>query len=59
MSGFTKGQNVILTNPRGVDKAGKFLRTDNLGHGRGLGLYLVVDVAGKELRARASKVRAA
>lgn len=59
MSGFTKGQAVILTNPRGAEKSGKYLRTENLGHGRGLGLYLVVDVDGKELRARASKVRAA
>jgi hypothetical protein len=59
MSGFTKGQNVILTNPRGTEKAGKYLRTENLGHGRGMGEYLVVDVDGKPLRARASKVRAA
>ncbi|OUM27993.1 hypothetical protein B8W70_15455 [Pseudomonas sp. 1239] len=59
MSSFKEGQAVILTNPRGTEKVGKYLRTDNLGHGRGMGEYLVVDVAGKELRARASKVRAA
>ncbi|MNJ81413.1 hypothetical protein D3C77_802100 [compost metagenome] len=59
MSAFTKGQSVILTNPRGHEKAGKFLRTNNLGSGRGGGEYLVVDVDGKELKARASKVRAA
>lgn len=59
MSGFTKGQAVILTNPRGVDKAGKFVGIKNLGTGRGGGDYLVVEVEGKELKARASKVRAA
>ncbi|MGF6394254.1 hypothetical protein [Pseudomonas plecoglossicida] len=59
MSGFTKGQAVIFTNPRGTDKAGKFVRTENLGHGRGGGEYLVVDVDGKEMKGRASKVRAA
>ncbi|CAI8795788.1 KOW domain-containing protein [Pseudomonas sp. IT-P12] len=59
MSGFKKGQAVILTNPRGTEKTGKFVGTNNLGHGRGGGEYLVVDVDGKELKARASKVRAA
>lgn len=59
MSSFKKGQAVILTNPRGTEKAGKFIGTKNLGHGRGGGEYLVVDVDGKELKARPSKVRAA
>lgn len=59
MSGFTKGQAVILTNPRGTEKSGKFVETTNLGHRRGSGEYLVVDVDGKQLKARASKVRAA
>ena len=59
MSGFTKGQAVIYTNPRGAEKSGKFVRAVDLGHGRGGGEYLVVDVNGKELRGRASKVRAA
>lgn len=54
---FKKGQSVILTNPRGEEKSGKFLRIENLGH-RG-GEYLVVEIAGKELKARASKVKAA
>ncbi|PXX71822.1 hypothetical protein SAMN05660489_02415 [Pseudomonas sp. LAMO17WK12:I10] len=59
MSAFTKGQPVILTNPRGTEKAGKFVGVKNLGTGRGGGEYLVVDVDGKEMKARASKVRAA
>lgn len=58
---FKKGQSVILTNPRGVAKEGKFLRTINKGTGRGGGggEYLVVEVNGKELQARACKVKAA
>ncbi|WP_260973809.1 hypothetical protein [Pseudomonas aeruginosa] len=56
---FKKGQSVILTNPRGVAKEGKFLRTINKGTGRGGGEYLVVEVSGKELQARACKVKAA
>ncbi|MEI0777131.1 hypothetical protein VUT01_09580 [Pseudomonas aeruginosa] len=32
---FKKGQSVILTNPRGEEKSGKFLRIENLGHRRG------------------------
>lgn len=59
MSGYKKGQAVILTNPRGTEKPGKFVGTKNLGLGRGGGEYLVVDVDGKEMKARASKVRAA
>ncbi|HCW0543182.1 hypothetical protein [Pseudomonas aeruginosa] len=56
---FKKGQSAILTNPRGEEKSGKFLRIENLGHRRGGGEYLVVEIAGKELKARASKVKAA
>ncbi|HCI2791703.1 hypothetical protein LLH04_17770 [Pseudomonas aeruginosa] len=56
---FKKGQSVILTNPRGIAKEGKFLRTINKGTGRGGGEYLVVEVNGKELQARACKVKAA
>ena len=59
MSEFTKGQAVILTNPRGTDRKGKYVKTENRGTGRGGGDYLVVDVDGKHLMARASKVRAA
>lgn len=59
MSDFKKGQDVIFTNPRGAESAGKYLGTTNLGTGRGGGVYLVVDVNGVEKKARASKVRAA
>lgn len=59
MSGFKKGQDVIFTNPRGAESVGKYVGTKNLGHGRGGGEYLVVDVGGVEKKARASKVRAA
>ncbi|MFR0673136.1 hypothetical protein ACLUUI_05895 [Enterobacterales bacterium AW_CKDN230030176-1A_HGKHYDSX7] len=59
MSGFKKGQDVIFTNPRGLESPGKYVGTKNLGHGRGGGEYLVVDVGGVEKKARASKVRAA
>lgn len=59
MSDFKKGQAVILTNPRGGERAGKFVKSINKGNGRGGGTYLVVDCEGKELQARPSKVRAA
>lgn len=59
MSDFKKGQSVILTNPRGAEKRGSYVGTTNLGTGRGGGIYLVVAVDGKELKARPSKVRAA
>lgn len=45
--------------PAGREKSGKFLRIENLGHHRGGGEYLVVEIAGKEVKARASKVKAA
>lgn len=59
MSDFKKGQAVILTNPRGVERAGKFNRLVNKGSGRGGGVYAVVYIDGHELQARPSKVRAA
>jgi hypothetical protein len=59
MSNFSAGQAVVITNPRGTEKAGKYVGTQDLGSRRGGGLYLVVDVEGKQLRARPSKVRAA
>lgn len=59
MSGFKTGQDVIFTNTRGAESAGKYVGTKNLGPGRGGGEYLVVDVGGVEKKARASKVRAA
>lgn len=59
MSGFKKGQAVIFTNPRGAERTGTYVGTTNLGHGRGGGEYLVVDVDGVQKKARASKVRAA
>ena len=54
-----KGQAVTFTNPRGQVRAGKYLGEVNLGPGRGQGVYAEVDVDGKTLRARPSKVRAA
>ena len=38
MSEFKKGQAVKFTNPRGQQKAGKFIDTIDLGAGRGQGI---------------------
>ena len=59
MSNFKKGQAVKFTNPRGQQKAGKFTDTINLGDGRGQGIYAQVEVDGKTLKVRPSKLVAA
>lgn len=59
MSEFTKGQAMKFTNPRGQQKAGKFIDTINLGAGRGQGIYAQVEVDGKTLKVRPSKLVAA
>ena len=59
MSAFKKGQAVIFTNPHKQDKPGKFVGEIDNGAGKGGGKYLIVEVDGKEMRARPSMVRAA
>lgn len=59
MSEFKKGQAVKFTNVRQQEKTGKYLGQVNLGEGRGKGLYAEVEVDGKPLRVRPSKLRAA
>lgn len=56
MNEFTKGQAVTFTNPRGQQKAGKYLGTIDLGAGRGQGIYAQVDVDGKTMKVRPSKL---
>ena len=59
MSEFKKNQPVKFTNPRGQLKAGKYLGEVNTGAGRGQGVYAQVEVDGKTLKVRPSKLRAA
>lgn len=59
MSEFKKGQAVTATLPRGIEKQGKYLGEVNLGAGRGQGVYAQVEVEGKTLEVRPSKLRAA
>lgn len=59
MSSFKKGQAVIFTNPRKQEKPGKFVSEIDSGAGKGGGKFLVVEVDGKQMRARPSMVRAA
>lgn len=54
-----KGQAVTFTNPRGQVRTGKYLGEVNHGPGKGGGVYAEVEVDGKTLRARPSKVAAA
>lgn len=59
MSEIKKGQAVKFSNPRGQVKTGKYLGQVNLGEGRGKGLYAEVEVDGKTMKVRPSKLRAA
>lgn len=59
MSEFKKGQAVKFTNPRQQEKVGKYLDQVDLGPGRGQGIYAQVEVDGKTLKVRPSKLRAA
>ncbi|CAD5376745.1 conserved hypothetical protein [Pseudomonas sp. OF001] len=59
MSEFKKNQPVKFTNPRGQMKTGKYLGEVNTGAGRGQGVYAQVEVDGKTLKVRPSKLRAA
>lgn len=58
MSSFTPGQAVILVNPRGPKKAGFYAGKIDLGKGRGRGEFLLVEVEGKTLKARAGRIHA-
>lgn len=58
-STLRKGQAVNFTNPRGQVRRGKYLGTVDHGPGKGGGVYAEVEVDGKILRARPSKVTAA
>lgn len=59
MSEFKKGQAVTATLPRGVEKKGKYLGEVNTGDGRGKGIYAQVEIDGKTMKVRPSKLRAA
>ena len=59
MSEFKNGQKVTASLPRGIEKEGKYLGEINLGAGRGQGVYAQVEVDGKTLKVRPSKLRAA
>lgn len=59
MSDYQKGQAVIYTNPRRQKKAGKFIGETSLGSGRGGGRYLLVEVDGKQMKAKPGLVVAA
>lgn len=59
MSNFKKGQAVKFTNPRKQERFGKYVGKINLGEGRGKGVYAQVEVEGKTLNVRPSKLSAA
>lgn len=59
MSNFNSGQAVILTNPRGPQKAGFVVGEIDLGKGRGRGKFLLIEVEGQTLKARAGRISAA
>lgn len=59
MSEFKKGQAVKFTNPRQQVKTGKYVDQVDLGPGRGQGIYAQVEVDGKTLKVRPSKLVAA
>lgn len=59
MSEFKKGQAVKFTNPRKQERIGKYVGQINLGEGRGKGIYAQVEVEGKTLNVRPSKLIAA
>lgn len=59
MSDFKKGQKVKFTNPRKQERTGKYVGQINLGEGRGKGVYAQVEVEGKTLNVRPSKLSAA
>ncbi|KTT33790.1 hypothetical protein SB18R_03110 [Pseudomonas oryzihabitans] len=59
MSEFKKGQPIIFTNARGQEKHGSYSGLQDRGPGKGGGRYLIVNVDGKDMLARPSKVRAA
>lgn len=58
MSDYQKGQEIIYTNPRRQKKAGKFVGETDLGPGRGGGRYLLVEVDGKQMKAKPGQVSA-
>lgn len=59
MSEFKKGQAVTATLPRGIEKQGKYIGETNLGPGRGQGIYAQVEIDGKTMKVRPSRLRAA
>ncbi|MNG20229.1 hypothetical protein D3C84_1044650 [compost metagenome] len=59
MSEFKKGQAVTFTNPRKQERVGKYVGEVDLGAGRGQGIYAQVEVDGKTLKVRPSRLRAA
>lgn len=59
MSEFKKNQPVKFTNQRGQMKTGKYLGEINRGPGKGKGVYAQVEVDGKPVSVRPSKLRAA
>lgn len=59
MSEYQKGQAVTYTNPRGQKKAGQYVGKIDKGPGRGGGTYLLVNVGGKEVKAKPAQVKAA
>lgn len=59
MSEFKAGQAVKFTNPRQQLKTGLYRGEINTGNGRGQGIYAQVEVDGKTLKVRPSKLTAA
>lgn len=59
MSEFQKGQAVKFSNPRGQLRVGKYLGEINRGPGKGKGVYAQVEVDGKPVSVRPSKLTAA
>lgn len=59
MSEFKQGQAVKFTNPRSQVKSGKYIGQINTGAGRGQGIYAQVEVDGKTLKVRPSKLTSA
>ncbi|GAB3482221.1 hypothetical protein [Azotobacter salinestris] len=59
MSEFKAGQAVKFTNPRQQVKTGTYRGEINTGIGRGQGIYAQVEVDGKILKVRPSRLSAA
>lgn len=59
MSEFKNGQAVKFTNPRQQLKTGLYRGEINTGNGRGQSIYAQVEVDGKTLKVRPSKLTAA